>query len=49
MNTKVTGNPVGLIRNLIRVFFQRLNQNPEFYNIKYYTKPKGRNHNQNNW
>ena len=41
-----TNNPILLFRNVIKGLLERLTQNPEFYNIKHYTKNKGRKHNQ---
>jgi hypothetical protein len=48
MNTKTNSTPVNLFRNLVRHFFEKLTQNPEFYNIKHYTKTRGRRRNQQN-
>jgi hypothetical protein len=50
MNIKINNHSTGLFRSLIRSFFQKLTQSPDFYNIKYYTKVKmkGRDQ-QGNW
>lgn len=42
MNIKVITSPAGQIRSLLKRFFERLTQNPEFYNIKHYTKTRDR-------
>ncbi len=44
MNIKTIITPVNLFRNLARTFFDKLTQNPGFYNIKHYTKGRGRGH-----
>jgi hypothetical protein len=49
MNIKVTTSPFGQIRSLIKSFIDRLTQNPEFYNIRHYTKNRGRYRNQKTW
>lgn len=46
MNIKVNGNPAFVIRNLIKNFFEKITQSPDFYNIKYYTKGRTRNRDQ---
>jgi hypothetical protein len=46
MNIKVITNPLDQIRGFVKAFFERLTQNPEFYNIRHYTKNRGRNRNQ---
>ncbi|MEO8765581.1 MAG: hypothetical protein ABI416_14880 [Ginsengibacter sp.] len=43
---KTNNSPVSLFRNLVREFLERLTQNPEFYNVKHYTKNRGRKRNQ---
>ena len=46
MNIKVITNPIVQIRILIKSLAERLTQNPEFYNIRHYTKNRGRYRNQ---
>jgi hypothetical protein len=46
MNIKVINHPVEQIRNAVKNLVEKLTQNPEFYNIKYYTKTRGRYRNQ---
>ena len=42
MNIKINNHPSAFIKATFRYFFERLTQNPGFYNIKYYTKNKSR-------
>jgi len=44
MNIKVIINPVVQFRIFLKRFVERLTQNPEFYNIKHYTKSRRRYH-----
>jgi hypothetical protein len=46
MNIKVITNPIVQIRSFVRGFVEKLTQNPEFYNIRHYTKNRGRYRNQ---
>ncbi|MDQ2862936.1 MAG: hypothetical protein M3R50_04655 [Bacteroidota bacterium] len=46
MNIKINSHSTGLLRSLIRGFFEKLTQSPDFYNIKYYTKSKKKSRNQ---
>jgi len=46
MNIKIITTPVGQIRTFIKGFVERLTQNPGFYNIRHYTKNRGRYRNQ---
>jgi hypothetical protein len=43
-NQKTTMN---LVSNFIKTFVSKLTQNPEYYDIKYYSKIKGRNRHRN--
>jgi len=45
MNIKTSSIPATLFRGMIRALYLRLTQHPEFYNIRHYTKNKGRRRN----
>jgi len=49
MNIKVIINPAGQFRSCVKRFVEKLTQNPEFYNIRHYTKNRGRYRSQKTW
>lgn len=49
MNIKNNITQATLFGSLIRILRGKLTQNPEFYNIKHYTKRRSRKRNQGGW
>ncbi|MEO6814289.1 MAG: hypothetical protein ABI172_10190 [Ginsengibacter sp.] len=47
MNNRNLLNPVNIISSCWKVFVSKLTQNPEYYNIRFYAKNKGRHRNKN--
>ncbi len=49
MTNRNTGNSSNLIILFMRNLFSKLRQNPEFYNIRYYTRSKLKHRSQQSW